>query len=230
MNKRARMLLIILAPVVVIFVTAALIPFFSTDTTLSFSVVDAVSKEWIWGVKMSVQNRVIEGHFRKDFVFAHLKPGDFEFQVSAPYYTEKTMPVKLKRGGNRLKDPIELQGYEIPDLDRFIVFENLTGSEVLLELRPVGKDTKAITNHPCLDLKIAARIYEEMKDGVWAQTEIKSGASRGKVIYSGLVDWEWDSEPETLFRYAGKIPLADIQKTSAPYLVIDYLFLVPDPR
>ena len=58
----------------------------------------------------------------------------------------------------------------------------------------------------------------------------KEGAERGELLFRGKIDWMWDSLPETTFRYSSRISGSQINEHSSPYLVIDYLIIVPDPR
>lgn len=221
-----------------ILAAAALVVFLSTarfDTTLRFTVRDAVSRQWVWDATVTLQDRVIRSFFQSDagpieYQFNRLAPGRGELTVSAPSYEPASVPVALKRGRNALPDPIDLVAYEIPNLDRFIIFEDYEGSDLLLEIRPVGTNGQAVVNHPCLDLRIGARISTQMKDGLYVQEETESGSERGEELFRGQAEWSWDAEPETVFRYSARIPGAQIQKHQAPYRVIDYLILVPDMR
>jgi hypothetical protein len=205
------------------------------DTTLEFRVRDAVSKGWVWDATFELEDRVIRGYFQSDqglitYKFTHLQPGDRELKLSAPYYVSRTITVNLRRGENRIEEPIELTGYEIPNLERWIIFENREGNDVALELRPVSKDGPAVLNHPCLDLWIGARISVQTYDGLPAQEETEEGSERGEELFKGVLEWEWDPLPETSFRYSSVIPGSRIAANSDPYWVIDYLIVVPDPR
>ena len=61
------------------------------------------------------------------------------------------------------------------------------------------------------------------------QQKTEGGAKHGEELYRGVLQWEWDGTPETLFRYSSSIPVARIRANSAPYWVIDYLIVVPNP-
>jgi hypothetical protein len=205
------------------------------DTTLRFEVRDAVSKNWVFDATFDLQGRVIRSYFQSDRgpvpqVFTHLKPGEATLEISAPYYVPQKRTVNLKRGENRLAEPIDLLGYEIPDLARWIVFEERVGNDIVQEIRPVSAEGPAVLNHPCLDLWIGARISVQIYDGLPAQEETEEGSVRGEELYKGILDWEWDATPETTFRYSSTIPGSQIKANSDPYWVIDYLIVVPDPR
>ncbi len=209
------------------------VAFFTTrsfQTTLEFTLRDAVSKEWVHHSTIKIQNRVIRGFFGKDYTFTHLEPGEGTLSVSAPSYTAQEIPVKIKRGKNVLKDPIDLVGYEIPTLDHFIVIEDIVDGELVTEVRPVGEDGKAVVNHPCLDLRILLLISTQMYNGKIARTETETGSTRGEELYRGPAEWRWDSDPNTVFRYMVPIPVKKVKQSDASYWVIDYLILVPDSR
>ena len=205
------------------------------ETTMEFQVRDAVSKAWVWDASFRFQGRIIRAYYQSDrgpipFAFTGLKPGQGELEISAPAYVSVTVPVTLKRGENRLEEPIELVGYEIPNLSRFIIFESKAGNDIVQEIRPVSTEGPAVLNHPCLDLWIGARITVQIKDGLPVREETEEGSERGEELFKGVLEWQFDPLPETTFRYSSRIPGAQIEPDRNPYWVIDYLVVVPDPR
>jgi hypothetical protein len=225
-------LIIALIVAVAVVVYVAMNP---VDTTLEFVARDAVSKGWVWDATFSLQGRVIRSHFQSDRGplpqrFTHLEPGEATLELSAPSYVSQTITVNLKRGENRLPEPIDLVGYEIPDLTKWIIFEDRVGNDIVQEIRPVSSKGPAILNHPCLDIWLGARVSVQVYDGLPAQEETEEGSERGEQLYKGILDWEWDGLPETTFRYSSAIPGSQIKANTDPYWVIDYLIVVPDPR
>ena len=230
----------VLIPVLIIAAIAAVavvvyVTMNPVDTTLRFEVRDAVSKGWVWDATFSLQGRIVRSHFQSDRgpvpqVFTHLKPGEATIEVNAPSYVPQSVEVTLKRGENRLVEPIDLVGYEIPDLVKWIIFEDRVGNDIVQEIRPVSSEGPAVLNHPCLDLWIGARISVQVYDGLPAQEETEEGSVRGEQLYKGILDWQWDATPETTFRYSSSIPGSQIKANADPYWVIDYLIVVPDPR
>ena len=205
------------------------------DTTLEFQVRDAVSKEWVWDSTIKIQDRAIRGFYQSDrgpvvYKFTHLKPGNYELEISAPAYQSVNIPVVIKKGVNRIEDPIELAGYEISDLDQFFVFEEKVHGSIVSEIRPVGSDGRAIVNHPCIDMWIGCWISEQLKNGLYVQEPTEERSERGKELFAGKIEWQWDPSPETVFRYSSVIPGSQIISHNAPYLVIDYLLILPDSR
>lgn len=205
------------------------------DTTLDFQFRDAVSKNWVWDSTIKLQNRLIRGFYQSDAGpvvnhFSHLKTGDAELEISAPAYETAVIPVTLNRGRNVVEEPIELVGYEIPNLQRFIIFESLQGEDIILEIRPVGTDGRAVLNHPCLDLWIGCRVSAQMKEGLYVTVPTEEGSTRGEELFKGKIEWEWDPLPETTFRFSARIPGSRIKEHQAPIRIIDYLIIVPDPR
>ena len=231
--KTRRLLISALAVVAV--VAVAVVVYVATNpvaTTYEFVVRDAVSGNWVWDATFRLQGRVIRSHLQSDQgprpqVFTRLDPGEAMLEISAPSYVAQTIPVTLKRGANRLAEPVELVGYEIPDLVQWIIFENHAGNDIVQELRPVSAAGPAVINHPAMDLWIGARISVQVKDGVPVREETDTGAARGEELFRGKLQWQWDAAPETTFRYGTTIPGAEIKASSAPYRVIDYLIVVP---
>ncbi len=220
----------VIAAAIAITLAAAL----GRQTTLSFSARDAVSGKWVWDLTARLQGREIRSFFQSDtgpiaFRFSRLAPGKSVLSISAPAYKEVEVPVTLGRGANRLLQPVEMQGLEIPTLDHFVVFENLDGADVVAQLRPVGTDGKAVLNHPCLPIWLGCRIAVEVKGGVPVREETEKGTARGDELFRGRVDWQWDPAPETVFRYSARVASSRIKEDPAPYRVVDYLVVVPDP-
>jgi hypothetical protein len=194
------------------------------DTTLQFRLVDSVSRGWVWGVTMKIQGREAVGFYQSDagptwYDFTHLSPGASTLELSAPGYRPLTVPVTLHRGANRIEKPLEMTGLEIPGLARFVLFESLDNADIVVQLRPVGQDGKAVQNHPCLPIWVGARVYAQA-DG---------GTARGQELFSGAVPWTWDPAPESIFRYSVRISRGSMSADPAPLRVIDYLVVVPDP-
>ena len=230
-----RVLIPVLATVVVLAVAVGVyVAANPPDTTYEFQVRDAVSGNWVWDATFRLQGRVIRSHFQSDRgprpqLFTGLEPGEATLEISAPSYVAQTVAVTLKRGANRLAEPIELVGHELPDLNGWVVFEQREGNDLVQELRPVSSAGPAVVNHPALDLWIGARISVQMIDGAPAREETEAGATRGAGLYRGKLQWRWDAVPETVFRYSASIPGAEIETNADPYWVIDYLIVVPDP-
>ena len=228
---------VILVVVIVALAVTAVVVYFSMtqfDTTLEFQIQDIVSKNWVWDARIALQNRTIRSFYQSDrgprtFRFTHLEPGRAILEISAPGYEPISLPVNLEKGENRLEEPINLLGLELPDLSHFIIFEELVGKDVICEIRPVSLDGPAVLNHPCMDLWVGARVSVQMKDSLIVQNPTDVGSERGEELFVGQIEWTWDALPETVFRYSARIPGAKIKEHEAPYRVIDYLLIVPHP-
>ncbi|RKX84476.1 MAG: hypothetical protein DRP57_05795 [Spirochaetes bacterium] len=230
MKKKIWWFWIILVVILAVVAIGVYVKSLSFDTTLKFNVTDAVSKEWVWNSKIQLEGRIIEGFFQKDFTFTHLRPGKAVLKIEAPSYTGKSINLNLKKGENIVDKPIYLKGYEIPGLDHFVIFTSKVEKGIKLEIRPVGKDKKAVINHPCLNIKIVTRVSEQIKNGAYVSEPTDSGSERGKELYRGEIKWNWDSTPETIFRYSAVVPVSGVRKSKASYWVLDYLLIVPDSR
>jgi hypothetical protein len=205
------------------------------DTTLEFQLVDSVSGKWVWDATMKIQGREALAYYQTDagpswYTFTHLAPGASALDLSAPGYTPVSVPVALRRGANRIERPIVMTGLEIPGLTRFVLFESLDNSDIVVQLRPVGQDGKAVQNHPCLAVWVGARVSVETVGGLPARDSVDSGAARGQELFRGEVPWTWDPAPEAVFRYSARIAGAVMKADPSPLRVIDYLVVVPDPR
>lgn len=205
------------------------------DTTLEFRVVDAVSGGWVYGAAIRLQDRFMLAHFQSDHGavpqrFTRLKPGPATIEVSAPHYLPQSVAVTLRRGPNVLADPIEMVGYEIPDLSHWVLFAEQAERGVVAELRPVSRAGSAVLDHPRLDIRVLARTTVQTFRGRPTRERTEEGAERGLELFAGLAEVEWDAAPETSFRYRATIPGARIRPNADPWWVIDYLIVVPDPR
>lgn len=234
--KRRALLISILVPSAL--AVTALAVFLATarfDTSLQFSFEDAVSGGWVWGALARLQDRALLGFYQSDagpvpYTFTHLKPGTATLTIEARGYEPVAVPVTLKRGANRLATPLRMTGVEIPSLVGFAIFERRSGADLVGELRPIAEDGTAVVNHPCLPLWIGCRITTQLRDGAFATEPADTGSTRGEELFRGKVEWTWDPLPQTVFRYSARIPGASIAASPAPYRVIDYLVVVPDPR
>ena len=227
---KKRYTLMILAALLIIIPAVTFIAVSRADTTLEFQFQDKVSGEWVWGATAVLQNRMIRSHFQTDqgpapYTFTHLRPGEAVLEISAPHYVTRQIPVTLKRGSNRIDEPVELVGYEIPNLSRWVIFEEWINRNLALDLRPISTTGRAVVNHPCLDIWLGARIS--------AQVPADSEAAdyrRGEVLFTGQLEWRWDPTPESTYRYYAWIPGTQIASHTERLWVVDYVLIVPDPR
>jgi hypothetical protein len=235
MKRRTRIVLLAAAALVAVCAVAVLEALWlRTDTTLEFSIRDAVSGKWVWSAVMRLQGRTIVGYYQSDaalimYRFTHLQPGKATLDIVAESYQSMSLPVTLKRGRNRLEKPIDMVGLAIPDLAQFYIFAKREGGELQAEIRPVSSQGVAILNHPCMDLWIGCRVSVQMKDGVPVREEVEEGSTRGDELFRGQIPWTWDPAPKTQFRYTARIPVAKIREHPSAYRVIDYLIVEPDP-
>jgi hypothetical protein len=202
--------------------------------SLEFSLTDAVSGSWVWDATVRIQNRSMREFFQSDrgpvnLGFKGLVPGRAELRVEAPGYESQSIPVTLKRGTNRLAEPVRLRGIEITGLAGWVLVANADGADIVCELRPVRADGTAVLNHPCLPLWVGAVVSDQVKQGIPVQ-EKSDGSSRGAPLFQGRVSWQWNTTPEVTFRYTARIPGAHIAESAAPYRVVDLLVVVPDQR
>ncbi|HOV64469.1 MAG TPA: hypothetical protein PLG43_11370 [Spirochaetia bacterium] len=229
--------ILIIASVITAFIILAIAVYFLSSpqsTTLEFTVRDAVSLSWVWDMEASIQNTIINGYFQSDrgpvpFVFRDLKPGSGILSITAPFYQPIDIPVDLRRGKNIITEPIDLRGLYIDDLSAFYVFEEKGRDGFSFTFRPVSSKGMAIQYHPCIDIWVGLMVSEQIRNGTYVTEPVDEGSERGTVLYKGELPWYWDSVPETQFRYKATLAGKLISPSPAPYLVFDYLIIVPKP-
>lgn len=198
-------------------------------TTLEMKVLDAVSKSWVYNTSIRCQNRVIRGFKSLSYTFKNIKTGRHVLSVSAPYYESKEIPVTIHHGKNTLQEPIELTGHIIPDLDSISIFEKKQNDDMFIDIRLIGKDGHAIVDHPCLPIRILTRISAQLADGEYDLYQEGMSLDRGKLLFFGEAGWIWNTGLTATYRYSASIPIRNIAVTPAPYWIVDYLILFPNP-
>ena len=202
-------------------VLAALVSDPPFETTLEFRIRDRVSGGPVWDATVTIQDRFLRTYYagaRDPLVFTQLAPGPAVLEVAAPDYRPIEVPIELRRGRNRIDEPIDLVGLQIPGLSHFMVTEDVSGAELHATIWPISRQGPAVVNHPALDLWIGARISAQLPGGI-----------RGESLFAGEIEWSWDPDPGVLARYRARIPLEEAGEDGAAPLVIDYLVIVPDP-
>ena len=232
--KRIGLILILLSAAIAAVAGAYLVATPSTGS-VEFTVRDAVSESWVYDLRITLADRVIHSYFQSDrgtvpMRFSRLERGEYLLEFSAPSYLPVRVPVQVGRGTTVLENPVEMTGFEIPDLTGFLVFETETPESFIAELRPVRSDGTAAINHPCLDIWIGCIVSVQTRFGAPATEATDSGSERGRPLFRGTLDWSWDPDLETPFRYRARVPKTKIRADPAPLLVFDYLVVVPDPR
>ena len=199
----------------------AALPF---EATLEFRIRDRVSRGAVWNATVTIRDRFLRTYYAggaDSLRFSRLAPGKATLEVSAPNYQPVSVPVTLRRGRNRLAEPIDVIGLRIPDLAHFIVSEDLSGAAPQATIWPLSEQGPAVVNHPALDLWIGARISTQLAGG--------QAAARGEPLFAGELEWSWDHSPDALARYRARLPPELIEQGDAGRFVIDYLLIVPDP-
>jgi len=221
-------LYITIATILVVMTVGTVILWTNSKTTLSFEILDANSRNWVWDTTAHLQNRVIHGYYTTMYHFTKLSPGTFDLTVSAPHYEQAKVKVHIRAGQDNRIPPISLLGYGIPGYSKFTLAADRTARGLELRLTPMDADGNLIKIFPCLDLKIAVRVFIQNKGGIPALTPTSDGAERGTKLFEGTIDWFWNPATEAIFRYSALIP--GISPATAPYIVVDYVVVLPDPR
>ena len=222
--RRRRILLVVAIALAASAAGAALVatrPASPFETTLEFRIRDRVSGEAVWDVTVTIQDRFLRTYNAgagEPLVFTRLTPGPAVLEVAAPDYQPVKVPITLRRGRNRIDEPVDLVGLQIPNLSHFMVTEEVSGAELHATIWPISNEGPAVVNHPALDLWVGVRISAQ-----------RPGGTRGETLFAGEIEWRWDPAPGVLARYRAQIPLGQIDDGGASPVVIDYLVVVPDP-
>ena len=223
-RRRLILFVVVIAAAGAIAVPAALLVTVARETTLEFRIRDRVSGGAVWNATVTLQDRFLRTYYaggEDPLAFARPVPGPATLQVAAPGYQPVSRPVTLRRGRNRIDEPIDLIGLRIPDLSHFIVSEDFSESNPQAVIWPISTQGPAVVNHPALDLWVGARISIQQSSG--------RTAVRGDTLFAGEIEWTWDHSPGALSRYRARIPLEGIEQSGRGPFVIDYLLIVPDP-
>lgn len=223
-RRRLIPFVVVIAGAGAIAVPAAFLATVARETTLEFRIRDRVSGGAVWNATVTLQDRFLRTYYaggEDPLVFTRLAPGPAMLEVSAPDYQSVSRPVTLRRGRNRLDEPIDMIGLRIPDLSHFIVSEDFSGSNLQAAIWPISTQGPAVVNHPALDLWVGARVSIQQSGG--------RTAARGDTLFAGEIEWTWDHSPGALSRYRARIPLDGIERSGGGPFVIDYLLIVPDP-
>jgi len=138
--------------------------------------------------------------------------------------------IDLHPGENRVEGAIDLVGYEIPELERFLAVERYDSGRLSVQLRPLASGGGAVIDHPCLDIRVFLRVSVQLDGDAPAQATLEEGARRGNLLFAGPINWRWNASREATFRYEVFIPTDQFVASEASFWVIDYLILAPDPR
>jgi hypothetical protein len=227
----------ILIVIVILCILAAIIFFITVkqDTTLSFRIVDAVSRGWVWDAMAILQDKYMRLYYQSDTgpviqVFTGLTPGEAVLAVSAPHYRPVRVPLSLKRGYNTIQEPVMMVGYEIPDVKEIFVYREVVDGKLFLNPRPINSEGIGIGEHPCLDMLFYLRVSVQVIDDIPVLEPVDKGSGRGEELFRGKLEWEWDSHPDTYYRYRLEVPINKIKKHNAPYCVYDYMVIFPNPE
>ena len=172
---------------------------------LSVHLTDAVSGGWVWGVRLEIQDRVTESYLQSDqgalpIELNGLESGPSTLTITAPGYRQKVIPINL-RSGSPQHIEVALQGESIPGLSTFTIRRDDPTPYIQGALVPLDVAGSPVRYHPAVDLWIGFTISQELSGGVLAAAAVQQGASRGSVVDSGRLNWEWDSDIDAPYRY-----------------------------
>ena len=220
----------IVVPAIVLGIAALIVSLSAvanSEAALRFAVRGAYCAEPVWNTSSVIQDRMARTYVETDILITGLNPGDSFLTVSAPDYGSVTIPVTLKRGENRLSEPIAMMPSEIPGLDRFVVVERETAEGLQIDLRPIDRAGKAIVRHPCVFLRVLVQILIP-EAGASRAAQNSSEPAFAEEVYRGPADVEWNDEPGATFRYSARIPAREISPHSSAVVTVQYLILMPD--
>ncbi len=148
--------------------------------------VDALSDDPVWEIRIVVGDKsTLKYRYPgKTYSLTGIKPGSYTLTATAPGYYDFTRDIKLKRGENIVD--ISMEGKEVPDLQRIIVFTESGDEGIQLEIRFVNSKGEGITQFPCLPLSLEGTL--------WARIGTEEDYVKGREIFRGPIELFWDSE------------------------------------
>ena len=106
-------------------------------------------------------------------------------EVASPDYQPIRVPIKLRRGRNRIDEPIDLVGLQIPDLSHFMVTEDGSKGELHATIWPISHQGPAVVNHPALDLWVGARVSAQLPGRLAAKPCLPGRSSGAGIVLRG---------------------------------------------
>jgi len=200
MLKRASF--IILLVILTTVFTLAWIKVASKNVTLIGNVKNAYSKQWVYGAKITIDEKVTFRYATTEFYIDGLRKGETTITAEAPDYEPQSIQIDLKRGENILDD-ILLRPLRIPDLHNIFVFVHPQRDHYRLEIRLANSETRAILHAPHLPLHVFCTFYDQIGEGVAKQ--------RGEIAHRSHPDGIWDYNFETVFPLSVKYLFSIIQ-------------------
>jgi len=148
--------------------------------------VDALSGDPVWKIRIVVDGKsTLKYRYpSKTYYLTGIKPGSYTLKASAPGYYDFARDLEVKRGENIVD--ISMEGKEVPDLKRIIVFTESQDEGVELEIRFVDSKGEGITEFPCLPLNLEGIL--------WARIGTEKDYVKGRKIFQGPIELFWDSE------------------------------------
>jgi hypothetical protein len=212
------LIIVIPAIFITVFVLAG-VKLASKDVILTAHVKNSYSKQWVYGAKISVGNKVIYRYATTPFEIRGLEKGSATLKIEAPDYEPQSIQIDLKRGENRIDD-ILLRPLRIPDLQKIYVFVQPQRDYFKLEIRLANSENTAILHAPHLPLHIFCILYTQIGD--------KEDKKKGRVIYQGHPDIVWDYNFASIFPLSAKINYKDIAEENTGKYVLDTMIIVPN--
>jgi len=216
-----RVLFIILFVILIIISTLTWINVASKDVTLVGNVKNAYSKQWVYGAKITVDEKITFRYATTEFYIDGLRKGETTITAEAPDYEPQSIQSDLKRGENILDD-ILLRPLRIPDLHNIFVFVHLQRDHYRLEIRLANSETRAILHAPHLPLHVFCTFYDQIGEGVAKQ--------RGEIVHHSHPDAIWDYNFVTVFPLSVKIYYKDIKKVTTGAYVLDTKIVIPNEK
>jgi len=193
--------------------------FLSKDIKIEGNVKNAYSKQWVYGAKITIENKVLLRYATTSFCIDRLKKGKNTIKITAPNYETQSFQVYLKNGINIIND-IMLKPLRIPDLSKIYVFVHSLKDHYELSIRLVNSNNYTISHAPHLPLFTICKLFK--------QEGGKEDKKIGEMVYRGNPSVVWDYDFEEVFPLKAKIPYNDIKQNKTKKYVLYTELILPD--
>jgi len=199
-------------------------------TGVVVTVRDALSGAPVRDSSLRFERWAVQGFSAPSVTLIHLLPGWHTLSAVAPGYLPASERIAVGLGGVTSAPPLALVGYAIPGLKGFAIAAEREARGILVRLAPVDDSGRFIREFPCLDLRIVLRVSIQVEGASVATSPTAGSPERGALLFDGVASWRWDSSPGAAYRYRALVRSDQLSALPAPYVVVDALVVVPDPR
>lgn len=192
--KRKR-IFYILSLVLVVVISIFLVTRGTETSIVRGDVVDARSREPVYGARVATADKVTFVFFDSSFELTGIPSGNHALEVDALGYAPYRKQVQISQRTHEYE--IALEGTHIPGLVRVYAFTESGPRGIDVEVRFANADNLSILYYPLLEISLKARIYVE--------------ENVPQVIYDGPLKVTWQQERDP-WKYWGHLSWDELDK------------------